>query len=49
MRTGHVIAAAIAGIALFFWIKTSVGAADDNRPPQSGASYGPIQVLTPVY
>ena len=49
MRTGYVIAAAIMGIALFFWIKSSVGAADGNRPSRYGASYGPIQVLTPVY
>jgi hypothetical protein len=49
MRTSHVIAAAIAGTVLFLWIKSSVGAADENQPPQFGASFGPIQVLTPVY
>jgi hypothetical protein len=49
IRTGFVIAAAIVGIAVIFWIKAYVGTAGDDWLPRSGSSYGPIQVLTPVY
>ena len=49
MRMGYVIAAAIVGIALFFWIKTSVGRVDENLPPRYGGSFGPLQTLELVY
>ena len=49
MRTGYIIAAAIVGIALFFWIKTSVGRTDENLPPRYGGSFGPVQILELVY
>jgi hypothetical protein len=48
-RTGLLVAAAILGMALILWTKSNVGTADDNWLPRSGASYGPIQVLSPVY
>jgi len=48
-RTGVLVAVAILAVALTVWIKTSVGTADANRLSRSGASYGPIQVLIPIY
>jgi hypothetical protein len=48
-RTGFVIAAAIVGIAVIFWIKSKGPPTNDSWLPRSGASYGPIQVLNPVY
>jgi hypothetical protein len=48
-RTGLLVAAAILGMALILWTKSNVGTADDNWLSRSGGSYGPIQVLSPVY
>jgi hypothetical protein len=42
------IATAIVGLTLFFWFKSTIILADESWISRSG-SYGPIQILTPVY
>ena len=49
MRIRLLLTVAMVALALAWWAKTHLGTADHNSPTRYGGSYGPVQVLEPVY